>query len=192
MTHFSRDKELTLCNADVVDVERPVEPDRKHHPMNCVARWEAEDYCRWVGKRLPSAVEWEYAARGGDDRNLWPWGHDEIHCARGALESIEVYAKRSITLPCGQKSTSPVGSFPAGDSRQGVSDLVGNVSEYVGRAELPGTDRRVHAYATMGSSWRLYYQEPFRDGGFFERHSQDADVGFRCARTVRELERGDQ
>ena len=50
--------------------------DRGNHPVNCVTHTQAAEYCQFVGKRLPTEVEWEYAARGTDGR-VYPWGADK-------------------------------------------------------------------------------------------------------------------
>jgi hypothetical protein len=68
-THVAPSNSLatpTDCNAD--------HPDRGNHPANCVTYTQARDYCAWKGLRLPSAAEWEYAARGHDYRRF-PWGN---------------------------------------------------------------------------------------------------------------------
>jgi formylglycine-generating enzyme required for sulfatase activity len=85
-------------------------------PLTYVSRADAEAFCAEHGVRLPTEIEWEAAARGGDDR-LWPWG-DEVPDTTRA------------TFGQGIGGPSPVGLHPAGAAPCGALDLAGNVFEW--------------------------------------------------------------
>ena len=96
---------------------RYVDPQKDpRRPATFVSWAQARDYCRWAGGRLPTDAEWEKAARGVDGR-FWPWG-DLPEDAR--FQGYAATPDRPVD----------VGSFPAGNSPYGVSDLAGNVWEY--------------------------------------------------------------
>ncbi|MCA9556020.1 MAG: SUMF1/EgtB/PvdO family nonheme iron enzyme, partial [Myxococcales bacterium] len=106
--------------------------DRGDHPMNCVS-WEAASaYCKWVGGRLPTEAEWEYAARGrGGSPRQYPWGDTpEPTCSRAVMS--EGGYLEPADWGCGESRTWPVCSKPSGNTPEGVCDLAGNVWEWVG------------------------------------------------------------
>lgn len=88
---------------------------RDDHPINCIDWPTAQAFCVWDGGRLPTAAEWELAARGVEDRTF-PWGED----------------LPTDALLCGHAThgTCPVGSRTAGATPDGLYDMVGNVREW--------------------------------------------------------------
>ncbi|MCM3707373.1 formylglycine-generating enzyme family protein [Cytobacillus firmus] len=94
-----------------------------NHPVYSISPETADNYCKWISRktnrnfRLPTEYEWENAA-AGPDRLEFPWGN----------EFISSFAN---TVECGLLRSSPVGMFAAGNSFYGVTDMAGNVEEFV-------------------------------------------------------------
>lgn len=152
------------CNGD--------RKDRRDHPQNCIDWNMASTYCQWAQKRLPTELEWEYAACKGD-------------CAqsvgqRGGVAAIFALGKFPVTSPV--RSGNP-GAF-------GIYDMGGNIwewtsSPYCGPYDSPPCveSKRV----TRGGSWPI---EDFEHVRLTARsplspEARDTNLGFRCARTPR-------
>ena len=148
-------------------------PKRGQHPMNCVSWLGAATYCRWAGKRLPTSMEWEKAARGVDGRRF-PWGNSEASCTYAVVAE----ERKTVRAGCGRDSTWVVGSKPAGASPYRAHDMSGNVWEWVS----DWYSQRKEFRSIRGGSWNSEASEtrPSYPGGMAPA-SRVESVGFRCA-----------
>ena len=163
------------------------------------ANWfDARDYCRYRGRRLPTEAEWEKAARGTEGE-LFPWGNEPATCERAIIKEGEAKG-------CGRGVTWPVGSRPG--ARYGLNDMAGNSWEWVldwysesygvcgtacsgrdprgpcgGAEECPGHDHR----RVRGGSW--WWGSDLALGSnrrpHFPANQPFHHFGFRCARDAR-------
>jgi sulfatase modifying factor 1 len=101
---------------------------RDRHPITHVAYADAEAYATWAGKALPSEAEWEFAARGGLEGAVFPWGDDFAPRGRLMANTWQGRFPWENTLADGYRGTSPVKSFPA--NGYGLYDVAGNVWEW--------------------------------------------------------------
>jgi|GEM_PF-2456202 len=167
----------TVCN-EPADTETYLDIAYAWHPVVTVSWYDAKTFCEWVGGRLPTEAEWEYAARG-DTGYVYPWGNTDPTC-----ELANYYE-------CGG-DTMPVGSLPDGASPFGAMDMAGNVWEWT--ADWYGEYSEEMQYNPTGPERGDYR---VLRGGSFDGHPsylrasnrsydgpvlRDDDVGFRCVR----------
>lgn len=145
-------------------------PERASHPINCVTWHAADGYCRAHGERLPSEVELEYVARGGDRYLKYPWGDaslDEHACWK-------------------HPGTCPVKSFPPGAF--GLSDVSGNVwewgSDWYGSYPWPPSTGYAKVYRGGSFSRRFEKWMHTRLRDRLAPDKRGAHLGFRCAATL--------
>jgi formylglycine-generating enzyme required for sulfatase activity len=154
--------------------------DGDDQPVVGVDRNQAEAFSGWVGGRLPSEAEWEYAARSAGKDWKYPWGNEDAACERAVISGCA-------------RATAPVCSKPAGNTEQGLCDMAGDAWEWMAdwhrgpydEAPNDGSAWENAGFVGVfrGGSWSnvaAYARSAGRD--ITDAHDRGNDLGFRPAR----------
>ncbi len=163
-------------------------------PISCITWYQALAFCIAEGRRLPTEAEWEFAAAGGSEERVYPWGNDPPTVDRA------VYGcKFDGQDGCSNDDLPVVGSVPGGAGRWGHLDLAGSVWEWILDVYAPYSDAICDNCANLNVTPEE--GRVFRGGDFrFDDLAQQTDLraasrlgfdakfpdqtrGFRCART---------
>ena len=156
------------------------EQEYANHPIVGVSWDQAQVYCGWASRRLPSEAEWEKAARGTDGR-IYPWGNSD---PMGELVNFNHLVNE----------TSPVGDYPEGSSPYGALDMAGNAWEWtydgydagyysISPEQNPISESPVNRRVLRGGNWDSSADGIRSANRFWAFPGRNDTDGFRCAKS---------
>jgi formylglycine-generating enzyme required for sulfatase activity len=175
--HYDDGACVAWTGRDFKNVRVPQNLRNARYPVVCVTWFQAQEYCRSVGKKLPSEAQWEYSALASRDVD-YAWGNerpDAAHCTQPS-----------------ENKPKPVGSFDP--NPWGLYDMTGNVWEWASDRYQPdyystsepadpqGPDAGQYRVIRGGGWYSTAQQLRIRNRHWFEPNFGEVSVGFRCAK----------
>ncbi len=174
-------------------------PEGDDVPVGGIDHTQAEIYCEWADKRLPTSAEWELAARGPDGGNSYPWGDDwDPSLCNGCDTPWTIETEHSDYTECdgsvdGYSGMAPKDAFPEGDSFYGVAQMCGNAFEWTSdpweATEGSGEDLSGEYWVIRGGGFGPFNGMGDATNGLLAWKEQKDPtnaagdhIGFRCAR----------
>jgi len=179
LTEVTNEEYGEFCKATGRVLPKDFPDDQPGLPVVNVTFADAQAFAAWAKKRLPTALEWERAARGDDGRHF-PWGNEHKPQLANLRDNPELQRQHAVSAD----------AYRAGRSPFGIFQLLGNVKEFTADRATP-TALAIRAFATEEEHWYAV------KGGSFESRLAEAiafaiepipasysapDLGFRCAR----------
>jgi eukaryotic-like serine/threonine-protein kinase len=187
-TEVTNQAYLDFCNQTKRPLPADFPKDKPEYPVVNVSILDAQKFAAWAGKRLPTAREWEKAARGGDGR-LFTWGN-EPDPTRANVADGETHTP----------ALRPAGDFSSGASPYGALQMIGNVWELVDQLSEPGKNAIEYFERTLkpkpgpDEGWYTIRGQSFSDkldkGALYDFTTvparwKNSNIGFRCVKDAR-------
>jgi formylglycine-generating enzyme required for sulfatase activity len=135
------------------DWRHPLGPEsniegKENHPVVHLAYEDVDAYCKWVGKRLPTEAEWEYAAKGNAEGKQFQWGEELTPEGKYLANFFQGDFPHDNHTSDGFERTAPVGTYPP--NAYGLYDMIGNVWEWTSDYYRPDTKKEYVALGAKG------------------------------------------
>jgi eukaryotic-like serine/threonine-protein kinase len=181
LTEVTNEEYGEFCKATGRALPKDFPADQPGFPVVNVTFADAQAFASWAKKRLPTALEWERAARG-DDGRPFPWGSDHKPHLANLRDNPEIQKQHAVSADAYRNGRSPFG----------VLQMIGNAKEFTADRTNP-TALAIRAFASEEETWYAV------KGGSFQSRLAEAitfaiepvpasysapDLGFRCARTL--------